>query len=293
MSELATRVAVALVAIPVVFGLIWLGGWYMGVPLAAFAALGTLEVSRLGRRVGAESDRWLAALWAVGLVLSASWLGTYGAWAPWGAGMLALLVPVALVSTMVRSGPDHAPLSRVGVTLLAVLYVGVAFSFVPLLVALPVERGWAPEESAGLAGLAVVALPLAATWAGDSSAYFIGSAWGRRPMAPTISPKKSWEGFWAALVGAGVAGLIWSMVVPPVLPGVDFGDPWVLGVGGTVLGLAAVVGDLVESLLKREAGVKDSGTFFPGHGGILDRVDSLLFTLPLAYGLLTLTTQFG
>ena len=292
MSELGTRVAVALVAIPVVLGLTWLGGWYIGAPLALFAAMGTLEVSRLGRKVGAESDRWLAAVAAAGLVLLATWLECYGAWAPWAAGLVALLAPIALVSSM-RGGPDHAPLSRVGVTLLAVLYVGVAISFAPLLVALPVERGWAAEGSPGLAGLAVVALPLVATWVGDSSAYFVGSAWGRRKLAPTISPNKSWEGFWAALVGSGIAAVVWSVVTQPVLPGADLGHPLVLGLAGTILGLAAVAGDLVESLLKREAGVKDSGTLFPGHGGILDRVDSLLFTLPLAYGLLTLTTSFG
>jgi phosphatidate cytidylyltransferase len=131
----------------------------------------------------------------------------------------------------------------------------------------------------------VLALPLAATWTGDSAAYFAGSAWGKRKLAPTISPNKSWVGFWAALFGAGAAAVAWLLVAGPKLPGLTLG-PGAAAVVGVLLGLGAVVGDLAESLFKREAGVKDSGTFFPGHGGVLDRLDALFVTLPLAYGAL-------
>jgi phosphatidate cytidylyltransferase len=135
---------------------------------------------------------------------------------------------------------------------------------------------------------AVVVLPLAVTWIGDAAAYFAGSAWGRRKLAPTISPKKTWVGLWAELVASALAGVAWMSVTRSALPGAPVPGPAVAAIVGALLGLAAVLGDLVESLFKREAGVKDSGTFFPGHGGVLDRIDALIFTLPLAYALFLL-----
>lgn len=282
-GQLGTRVAVAAVAIPIVLGLIWLGGWFIGIPLAFFSVLGTVEVARLGKEAGSDSERLLAAAGSAAMVLTATWRADFVSWAPWALGILAVLTPCALVTVMVRKGPEAAPIGSVGVTLLSVAYVGVGLGFGPLLVAFPAIHGWA-VDSAAWAGLAVITLPLACTWVGDASAYFVGSAIGSRPLAPTVSPKKSWEGFWAGVLGAGAAAAIWSVVTRAVLD-IPLGIAALAGVG-LLLGVAAVLGDLVESLLKREAGVKDSGTFFPGHGGVLDRIDSLLFTLPLAYALL-------
>ncbi|MEM7417101.1 MAG: phosphatidate cytidylyltransferase [Gemmatimonadota bacterium] len=283
-GELGTRVAVAAVAIPIVLALIWFGGWFIGIPLAVFAVLGSGEAARLGERVGSHSDRLLAAGGAAALVLTATWQVDFTSWAPWAVGILALSAPVALVRVMFRSGSEPAPIGTLGVTLLSIAYVGLGLSFGPLLVAFPAVQGWA-VDSAAWAGLALIALPLACTWVGDASAYFVGSAIGRRPLAPTISPKKSWEGFWAGVLGAGAAAALWSVLTREVLA-VPLGTAGVAGLG-LLLGVAAVLGDLAESLLKREADVKDSGTFFPGHGGVLDRIDSLLFTLPLAYALVT------
>jgi phosphatidate cytidylyltransferase len=128
----------------------------------------------------------------------------------------------------------------------------------------------------------VVALPLAATWIGDAAAFFAGRAWGKGGLAPSISPNKSWTGAWAGLTGAGAAGLLWWAIARDVLPGQPLGPVSAAAVG-VFLGISAILGDLAESLLKREAGVKDSGTLFPGHGGVLDRLDALTFTLPMAY----------
>lgn len=285
MNELGTRVAVAAVAIPTVLAIVWFGGWVLAVPLAVFAVLGTVECHRLAAEKGIEGLIWVSGPAAAALVLLAAWQPAFADFAPWALGLLALLVPATFAGAMWVRGVDGRPFAAVAITLASTLYVGLALSMAQLLRSLPESLGWgdtAPEA----AGLAALALPLAATWVGDASAYFAGSAWGKARMAPTISPNKSWVGFWAALAGGGVAGAVWALVVRDFLPVDALGGILAMAAAGVLLGLTAVAGDLVESMLKREAGVKDSGTFFPGHGGILDRTDSLLFTIPLAYGVL-------
>ena len=129
----------------------------------------------------------------------------------------------------------------------------------------------------------MVALPLAATWVGDSAAYFAGSAWGRGKIAPKVSPNKSWVGGWAGAAGSALAAGIWFLVVDDLLPGLPIAN-WVVAAGlGALLGVLGQVGDFAESLLKREAGVKDSGTIFPGHGGVLDRLDAAVFVTGLVF----------
>src|ERR1700694_94890 len=139
------------------------------------------------------------------------------------------------------------------------------------------------------AGLAVVTMPaaqvllvLGLTWVADTAAYFIGGRFGRRKLAPSISPSKTWEGAAGALLGALSYAIICAVFVPQL--GARFtAAPWaVYLVGATGLCAASIVGDLFESAAKRQAGVKDSGAILPGHGGILDRIDSATSTLPLA-----------
>lgn len=287
MSELAKRIAVAVVGIPAVLALAYLGGWFLAVPLAVLAAIGVLELFRMGHAAGVRPVAPLGVGGAMAFVLLAAWRPAPGAFAPWALGVVVALVFLALLAALFVQGPGGRPLGAASLTLLAPVYVGLPLAAVPLLLALPEMRAWSATDAERWGGLAVVALPLAATWIGDASAYFAGSAWGSRKLAPAISPNKSWVGFWAELVGGAVAGATWLLVAGRWLPGLGLGVAWV-GLLGAVLGLAAVVGDLVESLFKRDAGVKDSGTFFPGHGGMLDRLDALLFTLPVAYVALVL-----
>jgi len=120
----------------------------------------------------------------------------------------------------------------------------------------------------------LIVLLVAVVWLGDTAAYYVGRAVGRHKMSPRISPNKTWEGAAASLSAAVLAAMVWSYwylgtVVPAVV------------VAGVLAGLAAVIGDLVESLLKRGAGVKDSGSVLPGHGGVLDRLDALMFAAPM------------
>ena len=131
-------------------------------------------------------------------------------------------------------------------------------------------------------GVALVIAVLLATFAGDSFAHILGSLFGRTPLAPSVSPNKSVEGLVAGLIGGTASVVVLAAVIDEA-----WLELWEAGLLGLAVSLAAPCGDLFESALKREAGVKDSGTLLGAHGGVLDRVDALLFTVPLGYYLAT------
>ncbi len=286
MSELRKRWAVAVIAIPIVLVLAYLGGWYFAVPLSGFAAWAAHECYRLAVRKGIDPLGGIGSVTAAGFVLAAGWKPAFSDFASVALALLGGATVLVLVGAMLFRGPDRHPLSATAVTLFGSIYAGLSLAFMPLLRGLPEARGWAVDASEAWAGLFVLALPLVATWVGDAAALFAGTAWGKKKLAPSISPNKSWVGFWASLVGAAVVAVIWAEIAETKLPQFNMGPIPVVALVGALIGLSAVTGDLVESLLKREAGVKDSGTFFPGHGGVIDRIDSLMFTVPTAYCLL-------
>ncbi|MDE6280052.1 MAG: phosphatidate cytidylyltransferase, partial [Paramuribaculum sp.] len=112
-------------------------------------------------------------------------------------------------------------------------------------------------------------------WLNDTGAYCVGSLMGRHRLCERLSPKKSWEGFWGGMFFTAVGAVL---LMPWYMPG----TPWIFGAGtGIIISIAATWGDLVESMLKRSQGVKDAGNILPGHGGILDRIDSLLLAAPV------------
>ncbi|MBI2083894.1 MAG: phosphatidate cytidylyltransferase [Deltaproteobacteria bacterium] len=162
----------------------------------------------------------------------------------------------------------HETLEGVGqsisLMLLGLFYVGLFPSFIAQMRDLPQGSIW-------------ILLLLAVTWLNDTFAYFAGHWWGRRKLAPKVSPGKTWEGFWGGFVGSFVGFLIvWHFFDLPV--------PLSFGILlSVIVGIVAPMGDLSESLLKRGFGVKDSGHLIPGHGGILDRIDALLFVAPVVY----------
>lgn len=272
-GELGRRVAVAAVGIPIVLGAIWLGGWAFGALLAGAAVIATAELYGLAAAQGVRAFTAPGMAASGAMVLLATALPTPAAA---GAALFAVLIAVALGSlaaSVWRRWPAGEPLSSVAITLMGPVYVGGTLAFAIFLRSLP--------------ALGFVLLPLLTTWAGDSAAYFAGRAWGKAKLFPHASPGKTVVGGVACLIGSAVAGAVIAAValddVPAASVSVSMG-----AFIGLVLGLTAPIGDVAESVLKREAGVKDSGRLLPGHGGFLDRIDSLLFAFPVAYGLLVL-----
>jgi len=189
------------------------------------------------------------------------WLAVYWAWLPDPMVVVVAMVELSLAALVVRA--SERELIDWALSLGLALYLGGLMLFYLPLRAFPTS----------VPGLWVIAL-LVLSWVCDSCAFFVGRAIGRTPLAPRVSPKKSVEGAIAGLVGVAIAG--------PLL-GLVFGEPPLLMAGyGLTIGVATIVGDLIESLLKRQTGVKDSGILIPGHGGLLDRMDSLLLCAPMA-----------
>ncbi|NIP83065.1 MAG: phosphatidate cytidylyltransferase, partial [Gemmatimonadetes bacterium] len=175
---------------------------------------------------------------------------------------------LALLAVGAR-GADGRPLLSVAITAVGALIPAGGMMHAIFIRHLPVTPpAGASGDWPALAGVALVAYPLAVTWLTDSAAYFGGRRWGRRKLAPRLSPGKTVEGAVAGLLGGLAGGLI---VAGPVLTqwlGIPF-PLWAGALGGLLIGALSQLGDLAESVWKREAGVKDSGAFFPGHGGIL------------------------
>mgnify|MGYP001187430127 FL=1 len=288
-SELGQRVAVAAVGIPVAIAAIVAGGWYLGVLLAAVAAGSAVELFRLAERGGVRPMRSLGAALAAGSTLIAAAEPSFeGAAGPLFGSAVAVLLLTAGAAVWVR-GVEGRPLTSVATTLLGGIFPGWTLAHGMFLrhdytQAHEAATFGAPGllASEAWAGAALVVFAVGITWINDSCAYFAGRKWGRRKLIPTVSPGKTVVGAVAGLVGAVVVGAAYAAIELDGWYG--FGLGWAAGaVGGLLVGAVAQVGDLAESVLKREAGVKDSGTLFPGHGGFLDRLDALFFAIPVAY----------
>jgi phosphatidate cytidylyltransferase len=286
-NELAQRLGVAAVGIPVAVVVIYAGGWVLAAVLAVAAAWGAVELYRMARATGGRPLVVCGAVGAAAYVLLAGALprGIDAAPYLWGLTLGGALALSALA--ILWRGTTGRPLTAVAVTLLGAVWTGGTLAHGVFLRHL--ADGWLASvvrpvglPSSAVIGTALVAFAVGLTWINDSAAYFAGRAWGRRKLIPSVSPGKTVVGSVAGVAGAVVVGSIYAGVVLGGWLGLPIG--YAEGaVGGALLGVAAQVGDLVESLFKREAGVKDSGKVFPGHGGILDRFDALLFTLPVAY----------
>ena len=273
MSELAKRVLVAVVAIPLVVLLVWAGGLPLALFLALLASLGAWELLRLAEKTGVHGllipGTVTAALMPVAsYALSAGWLLRP---APIGG---VLLVAIAALAVFERT-PEQRPLEATAVTVFAALYCGapLAFAF-----ALRTHQ-WAIGAAAGSA---LLLFPVILTWISDTAAFFVGRAMGKRKLFPAVSPKKTVAGAVGSVVAAAMAAPLYVEVV--LRPAAQLAlSPWASVAFGIVVSVAGQLGDLTESLYKREAGTKDSSRLIPGHGGVLDRLDSLYFVLPVAY----------
>jgi phosphatidate cytidylyltransferase len=276
-SELARRVGFAAVAIPLVLLVVWYGALPLAGLVAVAAALGTGELFGLAERGGIRPARALGIVTATALPLL-TWLALdqarmEAAVLNQGVYVAALWVVMLLTWVLAERSPADRPLSAAAVTLFGVAYTGALPATILL-----IRHGSEPPRS--WAGLWLVCFPLVVTWVCDTAAMFGGRAIGGPKLAPTVSPGKTRSGSLAGVVG-GL--LVAPLFAATVFPRVGVTVPlWQLAVIAAVLGVVGQVGDLAESLFKREAGVKDSSQLIPGHGGVLDRLDSLYFVVPMA-----------
>ena len=275
-SELAKRVGFAVVAAPAALALVWIGGLPLALLLAAVAAIGAWELFRIARAGGVDPLDALGVPLAAAIPLYAHLRLTGALTLPVAA--VAALVPLVLGVAIWTRGVGGKPLAAVAVTLFGALYTGGALAFGYTL-------RYHDYAVGAAAGTALVGLPLILTWASDIGAYFVGRAMGKRKLIPSVSPGKTVAGAVGALFVTAVASLVYVRFVLAPVAQLALHPVWALAFG-LLVSVAAQVGDLAESLLKREAGVKDSSRLLPGHGGILDRFDSLFFVLPLAQLLL-------
>jgi phosphatidate cytidylyltransferase len=255
---LGTRVVVGIVLGALAVVVIVHGGlWFFGMMLA----LGLLGLSEFYRMVKRYRPLALAGFVALVVVIWAAWFHT-----PQGvAGGFAVGLLLAFVLGAIP-GPQQGVTVRIALTMLGLVYLGLGFGSLELIRRLP-------------DGLGLVLMVVFGTWAGDTVAYFTGRYFGATPMAPRLSPKKTWEGF--------AGGVIGTLVLVEFIGLYTFLSPLQSLELGLIIALVAPVGDLFESLVKRDAEIKDAGSFFPGHGGILDRFDALLFGSGAAYVFVT------
>ncbi len=283
MSNHLQRVLFAVVAIPIAIGIVYWGGFPLAVLVSMIAALGAHELVSIARRQQIE-PLWRHALIFSALIPLGVWVSYGGALLAWGGGDWAAALPSTwfalagtviwvMTATLIRRGPSDRPLGAASVTLLAPLYCAVLPSFL-----LGIRYATGPGRS--WPATWAVFFPLVVTWICDSAAMYAGRSIGGPKLAPTVSPGKTRSGSAAGLVGGVLAAVIFNRLamVPSGFAISDFQAV----VFGAVLSVAAQVGDLAESLFKREAGVKDSSHLIPGHGGVLDRFDALYFVVPVA-----------
>ncbi len=249
-----TRIATGVVLAPLLLwllidGPVWSIVWLF--TIACGIALNELMAMAMPGRL---TERWATIVAGVGIVLLAlSGVRQAALWIP----SVALIVPA--LALLARPQPLHVAARRLGIMWGGLLYIAL-----PMTIAAYLAMDWR-----------VIILILGTIWCGDTGAYFVGRAFGRHKLYPLVSPKKTIEG----AVGGLVASAAWSAIwISAYIPSISLGTA--IGVGA-LAGAFGQAGDLVESALKRSCGVKDSGTILPGHGGLLDRVDGVLFAVPL------------
>ena len=242
---------------------LWLIIEYLWAPLfvAFILTVAAIGLHEYGGMAFAEDRAARAGLMLFGLLVAAS---VIAGMRPWTGAALSIAVIGGLVFALLRRGDLPIAVGRLGLLLLGVLYVGFFIPHVALLRQQPEGWRW-------------VLFTVYSAMGTDSGAYFAGRAYGRRKLMPAVSPSKTVEGAAGGLVGAAIIGaLCWLVFFHPLPLGETLGV-------AVAIGLLAELGDLCESALKRAFGAKDSGWIIPGHGGILDRLDSLLFPFVFSY----------
>lgn len=258
---LRTRVIVGAVLAAGAILVIVLGKWVYFAAMLVLALMGLNEFFRMTR-----SYRPLALAGYVGVLVM-----LYCAWFRTPTGVLGGVAVLVLVTFVLAAlgGVKPGVTSRMAVTVLGGVYLGLGFGHLLLMRRVGVDGG--PADL----GMGLVLAVVFGTWAGDTFAYFVGRFFGSTPMAPHLSPKKTWEGF-----AGGALGTVLVVVLVGLYADLSPYDSLIIGL---VIAVVGPLGDLFESLVKRDVDVKDAGGFLPGHGGVLDRFDALLFSSVAVY----------
>lgn len=278
LGELSKRLLTAIVGIPIVLVALFRGGYVLLALVALVTIIGLWEFFHIMELKQYKPLKTAGYVSGLVVVFASYFTRDYF--------FIVFVVLILILFAGLFEKDTTTALSGTGGTIFGVLYIAGLLSFAiklrnigtviaqqhtfpgSLLTAHHIDRG---------TGIYALLFPIAIIFISDTGAYFIGKAYGKRRVAPAISPKKSWEGVGGG-IGASLAAatVIW-MIAPQRFP---LGQALILSV---LLSVAGLAGDLVESRLKRDAGIKDSGSLFPGHGGVMDRIDALLFGLPIAY----------
>jgi phosphatidate cytidylyltransferase len=272
------RIATAAVLLPVVVAAVWLGPtWLVALLVAATVVISLWEFFAIGEQQGLKSFRWWTLVCGTAVVLSQLSLGGLQRIPISGQDVLFMDLPemevgleIVLLVLVLGLGAHvvigqralNEALPSLGISAAGFLFVAWPLSYIVRIHAMEGGRVW-------------LLFTLALIWAGDTLAYFAGRAIGRHPMAPQISPKKTWEGAAGNVLGSLMVAAIFSRWL-------DVGLAHLVTIA-LLANVAGQLGDLVESAYKRGAGVKDSGTLLPGHGGVLDRIDALIFAAPAVW----------
>ena len=257
------RVGTAAIGLPVLLAAVWVGSPWLTLLIGAAAGLGTFELCRMARLVGREPPTLVAVVWSLGLIGVAHVLSS-GLDSRDATRGLVAIVSVAFILWQFRRARSRVRWRDWGIAAGAALYPGGLLAHGVALRALDDGPEW-------------VILALLVTFATDTAAFLVGSVVGRTPLAPTVSPGKTWEGAAGGLVAAVVASTALATLLGV---GVGIGVAALLGI---LLGVAGQLGDLLESRVKRAAGAKESGWIVPGHGGVMDRLDSIVPNVALVY----------
>ncbi len=255
MKEWTKRVLTAVVGAPLVLFACWWGGYPFLAFILAVGIIGVMEFYDLVAYKGVRASRGAGVIATVILLFYTFIDNEQKVVIP------TFLVLFLLVGQVLKKG-KRSPLVSVGATLWGFFYVGWLLSYAILLRNLEDGRFW-------------VTVLVLLTWSTDTMAYLVGKSMGKRKLAPAVSPGKTVEGFWGGVLGAilFMSVLSWLYALPPL---------WSLTLGG-IAGVWGQLGDLGESLFKREVALKDTSSLIPGHGGVLDRFDSFLFNAPMLY----------
>lgn len=268
------------ILLPIVIVIILIGQWPYALLISALMLLASVEYVQMLRRkaytlalpcIFAFNLLWMAgALWG-----SSPERAGNGDWFAPGLAGLTLLTTGWILYRRDRHPTVTDPTAEWALTLAGGMYMGIGGAYLWHMRALPDGLWWT-----------LTTMPI--VWVGESMAYLVGRRWGRHKMSPTISPGKSWEGYAGEVISGTLTGLLLGWLWPTVVPGVTSLTPGKGVALGVVIAALTTAGDFFVSVIKREVGVKDTGTLIPGHGGVFDRIDSLLWAGFVTWTMVTL-----